>query len=426
MTTYWHAYLAFTTISLGMCVYTYVHTRDFLAPPVLFFAFYWLSYSSYLYQPLFVDHGFQFQVVDFLIFPVIISTTMGIASFGIAFFLVSRRISNRSFSVNLNSASYFKYLQILVHSRNILIPFLVFLVSCALFLSLFVALKGWLRLEAYESLSNSTLDLFHFFFRFYIPVQLLCVSIDSNCDKHSKHNMIILITGLSLIYAWYMGEREPLYAVMLCFLMYYKYYSNKTRYSFLIIGIILYTLIPITRNTYDYDFDFISTHMLEKPIPAFGSNILVYTNVAYMIPSIISYFYGKTYLYSLGTFIPYDPFELKQLTPARWFFDNYVYQTRSGNDFCLEAEAYMNFGWLGPPIVFFLLGLVYTKLYYSYKFRTSIFTLCIYPPLLLILCGAIRTHSLTTLKLSIGIMLICQLLLYVSRLLVNRNANKLH
>lgn len=410
-----NSYILFSTISLGLSGITLYKNKSLLAPPVLFFIFYWLSYTSTLYQPLLIGKGFPYQIIEYLITPTILSTTTGLLCFYIGTLISQKYITKQihpSTPICINSI---KYICILTHARNILLIALACLVSISVCLSIYVLFKGYIRLEAYTTLSDSgTLQLFNSIFRFYLPIQLLCVSIDSKCENYARPYTIIFISSFALIYAYIVGTRTPLYGVMMWFLMYNKIFSNKIRICFFILGICLYTIIPITRNAYETNVSDVANLILERPIPAFGSNLLVFTNVVYLVPKMIDYFFGRTYLYSIASFIPGDIFHFKQLTPARWFVENYVFQGNSGQDFCLEAEAYMNFGWLGPPAVLLMLGILFHKLYAIYRTQTSALVTCTYPALLLLLCGAIRTHSLTTLKLSIATIALCHILLKLS------------
>ena len=45
-------------------------------------------------------------------------------------------------------------------------------------------------------------------------------------------------------------------------------------------------------------------------------------------------------------------FALKQETPAWWFSGIYDCQRHAGYGFSQDAEAYLTFGWLGPPLWF--------------------------------------------------------------------------
>jgi len=101
-----------------------------------------------------------------------------------------------------------------------------------------------------------------------------------------------------------------------------------------------------------------------KSIVHLSSNLHVYTNVVSIVPDIEPFWQGKSILSTLASFIP-GRFELKELTPARWFREVYDMQRISRFAFSQDAEAYLNFGWVGPPIWFSVwgcfLGTMYRK-----------------------------------------------------------------
>jgi len=87
----------------------------------------------------------------------------------------------------------------------------------------------------------------------------------------------------------------------------------------------------------------------------FAPNVHVYTNVATEVPAVDSYWRGRSLLASLASFFP-GSFPLKDETPAHWFRDVYDMQKVAGYAFSQDAEAYLNFGWLGPPLWFAVWG----------------------------------------------------------------------
>lgn len=86
-----------------------------------------------------------------------------------------------------------------------------------------------------------------------------------------------------------------------------------------------------------------------------GSNLFVTSRVAEWVPADEPYRFGGTYLGTLGNLAP--SFLLPGLRfeslPA-WFKDRYAPTSTTGYGFGMEAEAYLNFGLLGPVLVFAL------------------------------------------------------------------------
>lgn len=87
----------------------------------------------------------------------------------------------------------------------------------------------------------------------------------------------------------------------------------------------------------------------------------VFTNVLNIVPTIEAYKYGETYFSSfIGLFTPralgLDSYEA--MTPSRWYMEVYAPGTTNhGFDFCMLAEAYINFGYY-MPIFYFAMGVL--------------------------------------------------------------------
>lgn len=87
-----------------------------------------------------------------------------------------------------------------------------------------------------------------------------------------------------------------------------------------------------------------------------SSNLFVFATVASWIPRFEGYRWGSSYVDALGSFIPFTHSEAPSL--ATWFKEQYAPTGTAGYGFAMDAEAYLNFGWAGPPLVFLLWGLV--------------------------------------------------------------------
>lgn len=86
-----------------------------------------------------------------------------------------------------------------------------------------------------------------------------------------------------------------------------------------------------------------------------GSNLFVTSRVAEWVPADEPHRYGGTYLGTLGNLAPsfLVPGLRFESLPA-WFKDNYAPTSTTGYGFGMEAEAYLNFGLVGPVLVFAL------------------------------------------------------------------------
>ena len=129
----------------------------------------------------------------------------------------------------------------------------------------------------------------------------------------------------------------------------------------------------------------------------FCGNILVFTNVVSMIPDQEPFYHGETLVISLSSFIPGD-FEYKNRSPMLWFMENFDCQGTAGHAFAIDAEGYMNFGWAGPPLFFFVLGSFLGILYRRAAITRGWFNHIYYYWALMACLFAIRADSRDLLK----------------------------
>ena len=87
-----------------------------------------------------------------------------------------------------------------------------------------------------------------------------------------------------------------------------------------------------------------------------------------VVPDLEPFWAGRSLVGALASFLPGDS-ALSEMTPARWFQESYDRQQIAGFAFSQDAEAYLNFGWLGPAVWFgiggWLLGVAYRRATYK-------------------------------------------------------------
>lgn len=86
-----------------------------------------------------------------------------------------------------------------------------------------------------------------------------------------------------------------------------------------------------------------------------GSLLFVNTFTLFLLDGQVGHFWGETYLLALANLIPGVgvSFNLPD-----WLRDQYAYASSSGYGFGLDAEGYLNFGWLGVFATFLTIGLL--------------------------------------------------------------------
>ncbi|MBL8975117.1 MAG: oligosaccharide repeat unit polymerase [Myxococcales bacterium] len=86
-----------------------------------------------------------------------------------------------------------------------------------------------------------------------------------------------------------------------------------------------------------------------------GSLLFVNTFTLFLLDGQVGHFWGETYLLALANLIPGVgvSFNLPD-----WLRDQYAYASSSGYGYGLDAEGYLNFGWLGVFATFLAIGLL--------------------------------------------------------------------
>ena len=86
-----------------------------------------------------------------------------------------------------------------------------------------------------------------------------------------------------------------------------------------------------------------------------GSLLFVNTFTLFLLDGQVGHFWGETYLIALANLIPGVgvSFNLPD-----WLRDQYAYASSSGYGYGLDAEGYLNFGWLGVFATFLAIGLL--------------------------------------------------------------------
>src|SRR4029077_13194471 len=83
------------------------------------------------------------------------------------------------------------------------------------------------------------------------------------------------------------------------------------------------------------------------------SNLFVASRVVEWVPAEAPFEHGMTYVHTAVKLVPSFVLpEIRQESLLAWFKERYAPTSQSGYGFGMEAEAYLNFGFLGPVVVF--------------------------------------------------------------------------
>ncbi len=92
--------------------------------------------------------------------------------------------------------------------------------------------------------------------------------------------------------------------------------------------------------------------VVEALLTKSSSNLFVLSKISVWVPEREPLRYGATYVDAVLSFTPGAP----SRGLSDWFKDRYARGSTSGYGFAMDAEAYLNFGWIGPALVFALWG----------------------------------------------------------------------
>jgi len=217
---------------------------------------------------------------------------------------------------------------------------------------------------------EGTLRLFYFFAAASTAALTLAVITDSYISRRAFSPIIIGLLVAAFAVCTYNGERDVLLvAGVWCI-------SNWPKLSRLAITLVAVFVIgwlglgPVLRTSglgfgsQIAAFEQVRGEDWFYSVTHFAPNVHVYTNVATEVPDVDAHWNGRSLVGAFVSFLPGN-FALKEETPARWFHDVYDMQKVAGYAFSQDAEAYLNFGWVGPPIWFavwgFLLSVAYRR-----------------------------------------------------------------
>jgi len=208
---------------------------------------------------------------------------------------------------------------------------------------------------------EGTLRWFYFFAAASTAALTLAVITDAYVSRKAFSPVIISLLALAFAVGTYSGERDVLLvAGVWCI----SNWPKLSRFSIAMVVLLIVGwmgLSPVLRTS---GLGFGSQlAAIEKvrgedwfySVTHFAPNVHVFTNVATEVPAIDAHWNGKSLVAAFASFLPGE-FALKDETPARWFHSVYDMQKVAGYAFSQDAEAYLNFGWLGPPLWFAVWG----------------------------------------------------------------------
>lgn len=268
------------------------------------------------------------------------------------------------------------------------IGWLLFIISIYFYVSetinnlVYSVLYGYAALFERED-STGLGHLTNFFSELFIP-SVICLYIaykDNKLIRYSITTLLLLNIGAIFV----IGGRSNgviLLAILLILRdSLIKHFSKKEYLGLAIGGLILlsfFSYTATTRNEGGRSFDIktleIDDNTIVKAIAEMGGSQSCLIKTMEFVPKQEDFRYGRTYLFAFTTIIPNLGFweihpAKKEANMSDWLTDKLGLSYGTGFSMC--AEAYINFGYLGP-IVFFLFGLLFARIFGSIELSINI------------------------------------------------------
>lgn len=232
----------------------------------------------------------------------------------------------------------------------------------------------------------------------------LAVITGAHVSKSAFSPPILGLLAAHFAICTYSGERDALLVGGLWCLSNWRRLSKSMIVAIALVGVGWLGLSPLLRNAgvgIESRLALMNEVELEdiaRSVTHFAPNVHVFTNVATEVPATEPHWYGRSVAGALLSFLPFEP-EWAQETPTRWFREVYDHQRVAGYAFAQDAEAYLNFGWIGPPLWFALWGYALSVAYRNaIKADARLWTVFLWWHALSISAFGIRTDSRGMLK----------------------------
>jgi oligosaccharide repeat unit polymerase len=214
----------------------------------------------------------------------------------------------------------------------------------------------------------------------YILVQLAVIFLFFHALRNRSRKSIWLLWGLILslyvLFASSVGKRLMLIVIVTTCMVGYNYCVKQLTWKPLVaVGVTVFSImlvIRVTRNLQSYSTQerlnvaenvivSVNSAQFNPASFEFGGPFIACLDVIAYIDGTGDYLYGASYGTALLNQIPRMLYEDRPVGTLEWYlvkFYRSVWETGGGLSFSPIAEAYMNFGWAGPLLIFFLVGIV--------------------------------------------------------------------
>jgi len=272
------------------------------------------------------------------------------------------------------------------------------------------------------SVDSSTLSRLHFSAAATTLLLTFFVITDAYDSKTAFSWPVVLLIGGDFLVCATAGERDFMLVAIVWFTVNWKRLPKSL--AVLAIGFFVFWLgiSPVIRasglglwNQVDALGD-VQFEEWFQCVTTISGNLHVYTNVMYEVPLIEEHWHGRSLIGTALSFLPGES-ALAEATPARWFKEIYDWQRVAGFAFSQDAEAYLNFGWVGPPVWFavwgWMMGMFYRRATQPAAHLSDVF---IWWHATAVSLFAIRSDSRTPAKMMVFGIVASKLICYVADL----------
>jgi oligosaccharide repeat unit polymerase len=234
----------------------------------------------------------------------------------------------------------------------------------------------------------------------YIIPALICLMIGYSSQKLYKQQLPIVLASIYIIIYLVIGLRSKAMVMLLTVAIIWHYCIKRIKGKQLFISVFLgycilsfLNVVSQLRSMTEKSFgdyyslvieSFRNTKLFINTISGMGWSMFPLIKTMEIVPQNFSYRFGTSYLYSFTTIIPNLGFW--DVHPAMKYSDLSTWLTKIinfpyGTGYSIVAEAYINFSWFGP-VIMFVIGAVISRYFtkvdkYSWKNNPEKFVLMI-------------------------------------------------
>ena len=335
--------------------------RDNTDPRVVFPFLYWVLTSGPVLWHLLGGDYYSGIEVD-LVPDVLLESTLAILAF---VFGASLMIRPRRRDAQLNTGER----DVLITTRWIALVALGVLLIIYGYISLQLKQSSSMELKAAVIAYGNPIyvRMYYFLSAALFVAATAAVVLDSYVMKGKATLEFLLVFGLYGLLQFWNDEREVSLIVVGWLVMNARHQSRRTAIAIFMAVAMFVGGVALLRAGENLDArvaiaeDKGASGVLESLLTKSSSNLFVQSKVMRWVPNEEPLRWGSTYVDTLSTFVPVIPGNSEGLSD--WFKKRYAPGGDSGYGFAIDAEAFLNFGWFGPPFIFALWGMLLGWLY---------------------------------------------------------------